>query len=103
MKKPLSIPTVNIDNVFKATIYTMLLSATVHLLVSLYSAIRLNEPDLINMFYILGLHLIFPSLAEGHINNLLGILLVISIGVTVYFIQQRHDNNPSSRRRKLVQ
>lgn len=88
------------ENVFKGLMYAMLLSATLHLLVCLYKAIHLNNPDYINMFNVLGVSLIFPSLGHGNLNCLLGIILVILIGMGFYAMQQLHDRHPNSRRKK---
>lgn len=81
------------ENVFKATMYTMLLSATSHLLGTLYVAIRDNNPDAVNMFNVIGLSLFFPALGTGALMCLLGILFVIVIGVWFYAMQQSHDQN----------
>jgi hypothetical protein len=91
---------IDIENVFKGTMYTMILSATAHLLTCLYNAIHFGNPDIINMFNVIGLSLIFPSLGHGALNCLLGILFVIAIGVLFYAIQQKHDQHPESRRQK---
>lgn len=82
---------VNRDNVFKGLMYAMLLSATVHLLGSLYLAIRHNNPDYANMFNVLGISIFIPELGHGDLNNLIGILFVIGIGVWFYIMQQLHD------------
>lgn len=87
------------DNVFKATTYAMLLSATSHLLATLYIAIRDNNPDAVNMFNVIGLSLLFPSLSSGALNCLLGILFVILVGTWFYAMQQQHDRHPNSRKR----
>jgi hypothetical protein len=99
MKPKLKLFPVNRDNVFKAIVYTMLLSATAHLLGSLYLAMRDGNPDIANMFNIIGLGLIFPQLSTGALNSLLGILFVIAIGVWFYAMQQWHDQHPNSRKR----
>lgn len=83
---------VNRDNVFKGLMYAMLLSATAHLLGTLYVAIRTGNPDVVNMFNVIGLSLFFPELGHGSLNCLLGILFVIAIGVWFYFMQQYHDS-----------
>lgn len=90
---------VNRDNVFKATTYTMLLSATGHLLATLYVAMRDNNPDVVNMFNVIGVSLLFPSLSSGALNCLLGILFVIAVGIWFYAMQQHHDRHPNSRKR----
>lgn len=79
------------QNVFKATTYAMLLAATCHLLTNLGIAMHTNDPDVINMFNVIGLAQIFPSLAHGTLNCLLGILFVIFIGVCFYALLQHHD------------
>ncbi len=78
----------------------MLLSATLHLLVCLYKAIHLGNPDYINMFNVLGISLIFPNLGHGNLNCLLGIIFVILIGIWFYGMQQLHDRHPNSPRKK---
>lgn len=99
MKRKLKLFPINRDNVFKATIYTMILSATGHLLGSLYLAIKLDNPDIANMFNIIGLGLFFPQLSTGAVNSLLGILFVIVVGIWFYAMQQWHDQHPNSRKR----
>lgn len=84
-------PTINHRNFSKATTYTMLLSATVHLFISLIIAMSTNNPDVVNMFNILGISLIFPSLGHGDLNCLLGIVSVIGFGIAVYYLMQYHD------------
>lgn len=88
------------ENIFKALMYTMLLAATLHLVVCLYKAILYGDPDYINMFNIIGISLVFPALGTGALNCLLGIISVIAIGVWFYAMQQSHDRHPNSRRRK---
>lgn len=77
----------------------MLLSASLHLLVCLYNAVRFGNPDIANMFNILGISLLFPALGHGAINCLLGIFMVIAIGIWFYGMQQWHDRHPNSRRK----
>lgn len=78
-------------NLSKATTYTMLLSATVHLFISLLIAMTTNNPDVVNMFNILGISLLFPELGQGALNCLIGILAVIGFGVGVYYLMQYQD------------
>ncbi len=86
---------VNKENVFKGLTYAMLLSATLHLLTCLYTAITTGNPDVVNMFNIIGVSLFFPELGHGNAYCLLGIITVIMIGVWFYAMQQYHDRHPS--------
>lgn len=79
------------QNVFKGTTYAMLLAATCHLLTNLGIAMHTNNPDVINMFNVIGLAQIFPFLAHGALNCLLGVLFVIFIGACFYGLLQHHD------------
>ena len=82
---------INRNNVFKGLMYAMILSATLHLLACFYMAMRTNNTDYINMFNILGISLIFPSLGSGEGNSLIGIIAVILVGTWFYAMQQMHD------------
>lgn len=75
----------------------MLLSATAHLLTSLGVAMNTNNPDVINMFNVIGLSYILPFLAHGALNCLFGILFVILIGAAIYVMLQYHDEQQGRR------
>lgn len=78
----------------------MLLAATCHLLTNLAIAIHTNDPDVINMFNVIGLGQIFPFLAHGALNCLLGVLFVIFIGTCFYGLVQYHDIQQGRRPRR---
>ena len=88
------------QNVFKGTTYAMLLSATCHLITCLTIAIHTNNPDVVNMFNVIGLSQIFPFLAHGALNCLLGIIFVILVGTCFYFLLQTHDEKQGRRYKK---
>lgn len=77
---------------FKSMAYTMLLSASFHLLASLFTAITTGSPDVANMFNIIGVSLLFPSLATGAFNSFLGALTLLGLGACVYIVLQYHDS-----------
>jgi ABC-type amino acid transport system permease subunit len=89
-------------NVSKALTYTMLLSACMHLLTALFIAMKTNNPDVANMFNILGISLIFPQLGHGALNCLLGIVTVIVAGVGVYALMQHHDKKQGKQKQRRV-
>jgi hypothetical protein len=88
------------ENIFKGTMYAILLCATGHLLGTLYMAIVHNDPDIVNMFNVIGLSLFFPQLAHGALNCLLGILFVIAVGTWFALMQQWHDQKRAAARKK---
>lgn len=78
----------------------MILAATLHLAACLYVAIRTGNPDVINMFNVIGVSLLFPSLGHGNLNSLLGIITVILVGTSFYILQQWHSQIQARRDKK---
>lgn len=78
----------------------MLLAATCHLLTNLGIAMHTNNPDVINMFNVIGLSQIFPVLGHGALNCLLGVIFVILIGTAFYGLLQHFDVQQGRRERK---
>lgn len=89
---------INVQNILRATLATMLLSASFHLAASLFFAVKTNNPDYANMFNVIGVSWFFPNLGTGTLNSILGILLVIIAGMAVYFVMERHDALQSKKR-----
>lgn len=83
---------INLRNILRATLGTMLVSAAFHLAASLFFAIKTGNGDYANMFNVIGVSWFFPNLGTGALNSLFGIIFVVGAGVIVYFIMQRHDS-----------
>jgi len=78
----------------KALLYTILLSAVCHLVITLFTALFTGSPDKANMFVVLGVNLIWPSLGVGAGSAVLGgitvaLIWAIIIGVMKY--NQHHE------------
>lgn len=82
---------INVRNILRATVATMLLSASFHLAASLCIAVIQGKPDYANMFNIIGVSWLWPELGTGAFNALLGIVFVVLAGVVIYFVMERHD------------
>lgn len=72
----------------KALLYTILLSALCHLVITLFSALLTGMPDKANMFVVLGVNLIWPSLGVGGTSALLGGLTVVMIWVVIVSVMK---------------
>lgn len=68
----------------------MLLSASFHLVASLFTAIHTGNANVANMFNIIGVSLLFPTLGSGELNSFLGAFTVVAIGTCIYFILYHH-------------
>lgn len=89
---------VNGRNVIRATLATMLISASFHLAASLFFALKNNNPDYANMFNIIGVSWFFPQLATGDHNSIIGTAFVILSGVGVYYLMEYHDRQQSKKK-----
>lgn len=67
----------------KALLYTILLSAVCHLVITFFTALLTGAPDKANMFVVLGVNLIWPSLGTGAGSAVLGGLTVALIWVVI--------------------
>ena len=88
---------VNPTNILRATLATMLLSASFHLASSLFFAIRSGNADYVNMFNVIGVSWFFPALGSGALNAVFGIVFVILAGMVVYYLMQYHDAKQSKK------
>lgn len=75
----------------------MLLSASFHLVVSLFTAINTGDANVANMFNIIGVSLLFPNLGSGEFNSFLGASTVVAIGTCIYFILYYHYNRAGKK------
>jgi hypothetical protein len=81
----------------KALLYTIILSAVTHLSLSLFYSITNNQPEYANMFHILGFDLLWPQLAEGKVNAILGMIFVAAIwAVIVGLLYKIHGHDSIS-------
>lgn len=81
----------------KALLYTIILSAVTHLSLSLFYSITNNQPEYANMFHILGFDLLWPQLAQGKVNAILGMIFVAAIwAVIVGLLYKIHGHDSIS-------
>lgn len=88
----------------KALLYTILFSAVSHLTITVFVAILTDSPDKANMFSILGVNLIWPSLGEGSLNSVLGGLTVVAIWVVIFSVMSYHvrHQKPEKKNRETT-
>lgn len=84
----------------KALLYTILLSAICHLIITLFIAIFTNSPDKANMFVVLGVNLIWPSLGVGANSAILGALTVATIWLILVAIMRRNQSRVRQGKKK---
>jgi predicted membrane protein len=84
----------------KALLYTILLSAICHLVITLFSALFTGMPDKANMFVVLGVNLIWPNLGIGSLNAVLGGLAVALIWVVVFSSMQYNKRSKKTKKAK---
>ncbi len=73
---------------------TVLFFAITHLIILTYEALRGNILAL-NVFYIVGLDLVFPSLGRGVVNFILSYCMVLAAyGFFLYLTQAPKDGQP---------
>ena len=80
----------------KALVYTILFSALSHLIITFFVSLITHQPDLANMFNVLGVSLLFPELGRGAGNGLLGALTVVLIWCVIFGIMQYHTKKKRS-------
>lgn len=76
----------------KALLYTILLSAVCHLVITFFTALFTSSPDKANMFVVLGVNLIWPSLGEGAGSAVLGGLTVAIIWAIIASVMKYNQN-----------
>ena len=84
----------------KALIYTILLSAICHLVITLFSAIFSGTPDRANMFVVLGVNLIWPNLGVGGANAVLGGLTVALVWAVIFSAMQYNRRAGKTKKAK---
>ena len=83
----------------KALLYTILLSAVCHLVITFFTALFTASPDKANMFVVLGVNLIWPSLGEGAGSAVLGGITVAVIWVIIASVM-KYNQDAKNRRKK---
>jgi hypothetical protein len=86
----------------RALLYTILLSATIHLVITLFTALFTGAPDKANMFVVLGFNLIWPELGEGSTSALLGGITVALIWVVVFTVMRLHKRKTMPKPKKTT-
>lgn len=76
-----------IDNsrFFTALVATMVTSAVIHLVISFIAAVLTGKAEYANMFNVLGISILFPSLGTSNLAAIFGTLAVIIAGALAYF------------------
>jgi Na+/melibiose symporter-like transporter len=82
----------------KALVYTILLSAMTHLVITLFTALFTGMPDKANMFVVLGFNLIWPELGTGGTSALFGVVTVVLIWVVVFTVMQMHKRKKPTKK-----
>lgn len=70
----------------KAVLYAIVLFAVAHLALSLFYGIIHSDPEIANMFHVLGIDLFWPRLGSGTFNAILGVALIVGVWVLVGFL-----------------
>lgn len=83
----------------KALLYTILLSAVCHLVITFFTALFTASPDKANMFVVLGVNLIWPSLGEGAGSAVLGGATVALIWAIIAGVM-KYNQDAKKRRKK---
>lgn len=78
--------------------YTILLSAMTHLIITFFMALFTAQPDKANMFVVLGFNLVWPSLGVGGTSALLGGLTVVVIWVVIFTVMQAHKRRKKTEK-----
>ncbi len=84
----------------KALIYTILLSAVCHLVITFFTALFTGSPDKANMFVVLGVNLIWPSLGVGAGSAVLGGIAVALIWVAIISVMKYNQNAKKPKKTK---
>lgn len=80
------------DNPFLDALFkTMLLSASIHMLILFFFAAKAHQYELLNYFNILDLDFFFPNIAKGYVSMLLATLTVVV--VYLYFFVRRNKKD----------
>jgi len=84
----------------KALLYTILLSAMTHLVITLFTALFTGAPDKANMFVVLGFNLIWPQLGTGANSALFGGITVVLIWCVIFGVMQLHKRKTAEKPKK---
>ncbi len=82
----------------RALLYTIILSATIHLVITLFTALFTGAPDKANMFVVLGFNLIWPELGRGTTSAVFGGITVAAIWVVVFTVMQLHKRKKPAKK-----
>ncbi|USN96199.1 MAG: hypothetical protein H6797_03925 [Candidatus Nomurabacteria bacterium] len=67
----------------KAVLYAIVLFAVAHLALSLFYGIVHSDPEIANMFHVLGIDLFWPQLGLGRLNAVLGVVMIVAVWLFV--------------------
>ena len=70
----------------KAVLYAIVLFAVAHLAFSLFYGIVHSDPEIANMFHVLGIDLFWPQLSSGTLNAIFGVVLIVVVWAIVGFL-----------------
>lgn len=82
----------------KAVLYAIVLFAVAHLALSLFYGIVHGDPEIANMFHVLGFDLFWPQLGTGSLNAVLGVFLIVGVWVIVGGLLSIAHKNKSEKR-----
>lgn len=82
----------------KAVMYTIVLFAVTHLAVSFFAGMWQGDIAIINMFHVLGLDLIWPTLGVGAFNSVLGVVFIVGVWAVIGIILHWRDIHAEKQR-----
>ena len=83
----------------KAIPYTIIFFAIMHLLLSFFYSIIHSDPDIANMYHVLGFDLFWPEIGKGGLNAFVSAALVALTGVATAFILRWRDRRADHLRK----
>jgi len=82
----------------KAVLYAIVLFAVAHLALSLFYGIVHSDPEIANMFHVLGIDLFWPQLGTGSLNAILGVVMIVGVWVLVgYLLTMAYKNKAGKK------
>ncbi len=77
-----------IKQLIKILVKTVLFFALLHLSLLFLFSVIFQRLDLLNVFNIIGLNMLFPHIGEGLFSNIVSIITVILVFSIFYFIDK---------------
>ncbi len=84
----------------KAVFYSIVLFAVGHLALSFFYGIFHGDTQIVNMFHVLSLDLIWPSLGSGLLNAVLAVVMIVAFWVVVGSLLLWRDKRADALRKE---